>query len=254
MRRFMEAGRKQRRGMATARGGALALVAALAVGAAALAQAKDTVLMYGGKVASRKVRVINGESYVPVRDIAGALGLTVVPRPGVGIELTREGGANQVEGLRGKVGDTLFTGFWRFQVTGIKVYKNYERINSYYGETEIGPNGENDVLLAVECIARNGQKESAALRVLSDKTQVAGTDGTSMVLKDCDMRIDGARTYSAGVLPGAAHKVVLVFSVPKDFEPKDLVVTIGAGLDEKTERTLRIAVDPTNITAGAGAN
>lgn len=228
---------------ARTRKGAVALlgITAVAVGTA-FAQGKASVLIYGGKVASQRVRVINGESYVPIRDVATALGMKVVQRPG-GLEMTKAGGANQLDGLRGKVGDTLFTGFWRFQVTGIKTVEKYNRINSYYGETENSPN-DNEQLLVVECIARNGQKETAALRILQDKTQVSGTDQTAMAMTGCDMRVDGARTFSAGVLPGAAHKVVLLFSVPKDFTPKDLVVTIGANLDEKTERTLRIAVNP----------
>ena len=35
------------------------------------------------------------------------------------------GGANQVEGLRGKVGDMLFTGRWRFQVQDVQTVDTY---------------------------------------------------------------------------------------------------------------------------------
>lgn len=230
---------------------AAVFAAPVAVGGVALAQGRAMTLLYGGKPASARLRVIGGETYVPVRDVAKALGMEVVKRDAATLELTRAGGANQLEGTRGKVGDVLFNGHWRFQVNKIRVVRKYDRINEYYGETEIAPN-EGEVLLVAECTARNGRKETTALRVIQDKTAVAAQDDTTAPMVGCDMKTDGARTYSPGVLPGAAFKVVLCFSVPRDFQPKDLVVTLQANLEEETEGTLRFAVSPSDIS-GAGA-
>ena len=73
-------------------------------------------LFVEGQLASSDVRVINGTRYVPLKDVAAALHLHIVPEQGGGINLTHEGGANQVEGLHGVVGDAkeIFTGKWRF--------------------------------------------------------------------------------------------------------------------------------------------
>src|SRR5689334_457235 len=101
-------------------------LAGLAVGVgatAALAQAGRTLIL-NGEVASRDVRVIDGRPYVPVADVAKALGQTVVTRGG-GWEITAAGGANQIQGLQGKIGDTLFDGRWRFQVVAVEPVDSY---------------------------------------------------------------------------------------------------------------------------------
>src|SRR6187551_156373 len=92
-------------------------VSALAA-ASALAQ-NGVRLILNGKVASTRVRMINGAPYAPLADIARATGQTLVKRGG-GYEIIAAGGANQVEGLRGKVGDTLFDGKWRLKVTDVQ--------------------------------------------------------------------------------------------------------------------------------------
>src|SRR5436189_1690352 len=86
-----------------------------AVAAAASARAQGSVkLILNGKVASTDVRMINGRPYVPLADIARATGQVLVKK-GSGYEIIAQGGANQVEGLHGKIGDTLFDGKWRLK-------------------------------------------------------------------------------------------------------------------------------------------
>ena len=98
--------------MAAALGlGALAAAAALAQG--------GVRLILNGKVASTDVRMINGRPYAPLADIARATGQVLVKK-GSGYEIIAQGGANQVEGLHGKVGDTLFDGKWRFKVVDVQ--------------------------------------------------------------------------------------------------------------------------------------
>src|SRR5688500_15525819 len=93
--------------------GGLAVCASSAVwmlGTPAEGQGGKT-LVINGKVVSRDVRIINGRPYAPLADIARGMGQTLAKR-GSGYELAAAGGANQVEGLRGKIGDTLFDGKW----------------------------------------------------------------------------------------------------------------------------------------------
>src|SRR3954470_22446907 len=110
------------------RRGKLAGVAlTLGVTAAAFAQAGRSLIL-NGAVVSRDVRLIGGRPFVPVADVAQALGQTVVTRAG-GYEITAAGGANQIRGLQGKIGDTLFDGKWRFQVLAVEPIDSYRLHN-----------------------------------------------------------------------------------------------------------------------------
>src|SRR5439155_19373181 len=91
------------------------LVAAAGVGWAAQ---RATRVYLDGKLVSANVINRNGSMYVSVSDVASALGLHVVKRSD-GIDLTHAGGANQVQGMAGKVGDDLFNGKFRFKVVRV---------------------------------------------------------------------------------------------------------------------------------------
>jgi len=98
-------------------------LAALAV-CAAPAASGDT-LVVNGKTTSADVRSIGGSAYVKFSDVAKALGMVLVKRPG-GYELTKAGGTNQVQAVtQGKVGDVLFDGWWRFQVQNVEMTDSY---------------------------------------------------------------------------------------------------------------------------------
>lgn len=109
----------RRPGLPAAVGGAFVLLAA-----ASVAQAPGQKLILNGAVASTNVRVIGGQAYVPVADVAKALGQNVAKIAG-GYEIAAPGGANRVGGLEGKVGDTVFNGAWRFKVTGVHEADGY---------------------------------------------------------------------------------------------------------------------------------
>jgi len=67
--------------------------AGIACAGMALAGQAGMKLLINGSVASERVRVIGGEFWVPMKDVARALGMTVSTKAG-SIELAREGGAN----------------------------------------------------------------------------------------------------------------------------------------------------------------
>ncbi|WP_309690442.1 hypothetical protein [Armatimonas sp.] len=210
--------------------GALAVSASVAV---ALAPKK---LVLNGKVVSTGVITQGSESYVPVRDIASALGMSVRAIDG-GFELYREGGANRVEGLNGKLGEMLFDGIWRLKVKELKEVGSYtDRFTPNRPRTHMPKSGEK--LLILELQVRNGQKEQSYLDLnLADNkivTALTDTEGHSYPVRMYDMRTGSGQPFGGGgnwdqsesILPGAAYDFVAVASVPRDFAPKDMVFTL----------------------------
>ena len=206
-------------------------LAAVSAGYLWAAEAAST-LVVNGKVASRDVRLIGGKAYVPVADIARALGL-VVAKTGGGYQLTQAGGANQVEGVRqGKVGDELFTGKWRFQVTGWRFADQYQ--DRYYADGRtILPKGSRETLVVIDCRVRNGLK-TAQSPILTErqpgKTGLADDQDHSYPPLEYDARqaINKTQSYEAeSLLPGAAADFALVFSVPQGTKPKALVFSLS---------------------------
>src|SRR5437660_4786673 len=95
-------------------------LALLAPGSRSMAQG-GARLQISGHTTAADVRMIGGKPYVSLSDMARALGMTVVKKPG-GYALIAAGGANEVAArARGKIGDELFTGDWRFRVSAVTV-------------------------------------------------------------------------------------------------------------------------------------
>src|SRR5947209_2264248 len=87
-------------------------------GMAALAMAwyaQASRLFVNGTLVSSGMIERDGVAYVPLKDVAATFHLSV-NRTSRGYELSDSGGANQVSGVTGKVGDMLFNGYVRFQV------------------------------------------------------------------------------------------------------------------------------------------
>ncbi len=68
--------------------------------------------------------MVNGTPYVKLADVAKALNMTV-SRWGNDYALSAAGGADQVEGLQGKVGDTLFNRQFSLRVLEVVRTKRY---------------------------------------------------------------------------------------------------------------------------------
>jgi hypothetical protein len=213
------------------------LTLALGVGAAALAQSGKTLIV-NGQVASRDVRLIDGRPYVPLADVARALGQTVVTRAG-GYEITATGGANQIQGLQGKIGDTLFDGKWRFQVLGVEPVAAYTLRNKlttdyavYHNLAEL-TDGEfrpkaGQQLIVARCRLKNGLKDqNQALWWPNTDTHTALADdrGESYPPIAVDAP-EGAPFQSKPLLPGAGIDLAVLFAVPEGTQLKDLVFTL----------------------------
>lgn len=218
------------------RWGAPALL--IVVGCAGLAFAQGTLkkLMLNGKVASTRVRLIDGTAYVPVADVAQALGQPVHATP-EGYDISPAGGANQVQGLQGKMGDMLFDGTWRFQVNRVTEADKYQERYTATNPLEQKP-GDNQKMILVDITVKNGANEKKFLLmrdIPENLTALAGADGSSVKVTTYDMRTGSGKHFGGGgdwdstpdMLPGSQAKLTAIFLAPKDFKPKDLIFTLN---------------------------
>ena len=219
----------------------LVLTAGAATAALALASARLTV---GGQTVSTDIRILGGRPYVPLADMARAMNGTAVRHADGSYEIKRDGvdtttpsadvvtpapagGAGEVHGTRGKVGQMLFTGKWRFEVLGV------DRVAAYDSKflpdaRNFTPAGDTEELVIVRCRLKNGQK-TAQKAMLSPihPHNIALTDneGQSYAPTDFDKR-GGSLDEGPSLLPGAQTDFAVLFSVPKGAALKDLVFSL----------------------------
>ncbi|MEA2554392.1 MAG: hypothetical protein QOJ65_2568 [Fimbriimonadaceae bacterium] len=180
-------------------------------------------LYLNGALASSSVIEVKGTAYVPVKDVAKALNMTI-SKSGRGIELSPAGGANMVQGLEGKVGDELFNGFARFKV--LEVIRGKKYTNRFSGDNqEITPYPENQDLVVVVCRIKNASKEMLPVGLpagnLTGLTDMDEHTVTPMNGVSTDIP-----TRGANLLPGSAVDFALTFQVPEKAVLKDLVYEV----------------------------
>lgn len=232
-----------------------ALGAALAASAYALSLAGS--LTIEGHTTAADIRTINGSAYVRLADVGKALGMAVVAKGGGSYELTKAGGANQVGDLSGKIGDTLFDGKWRLRVVSLGTPDTYTMNSNseLYNEgerahrdrrTRLVEAGRGYHLVVVGVRIVNAMKTKETLwTALSDKrvhTALADTEGGSH--PPVGMDFEGAPIQTEPMLPGAGMTFNLVFSLPSDANPKDLIFTLLSNHSEDKGRDARISLAP----------
>lgn len=205
---------------------------------AAWAMSSGITLKMNGKVASGDVRTIEGKTYVPIGDVARALGMVVVKKGG-DWEIKKAGGTYQVGDLSGKIGDVLYDGKWRFQVLGVEKPDSFKmRTDSYpYDSYSVSTydrdsrtmrpkDGYNLIIIKVR--VTNTQKVPQTLwTAISDKalrTALTNTDGESFPPLAYDY--EGAPTVTKAMLPGSSMTFPIIFGIRNDAVLKDLVFTL----------------------------
>jgi hypothetical protein len=218
------------------------LQAALATGALALSLAACASaapkLTMNGKVASTKVRTINGAGYVSIADMAKALGMVVVKK-GDGYEIKKPGGTYQVQDLTGKMGDVLFDGKWRFQVLSVETPESFKMrtesspydhysVSTYDTETRTFRPKESYKLIVIKVRITNAQKVPQTMwTAISDKTmRTALTDSDGQSYPPLDYDYEGGPTVTKPLLPGASMTFPIIFGVREETVLKDLVYTL----------------------------
>lgn len=178
--------------------------------------------------------MINGEAYVPVADVARALGQTVSKRPD-GFAIAAAGGANQLGSRQGKIGDVVFTGEFRFQVLDVQLVPSYTSRFAQRPFTTEATGAEQ--LAVVTCRVKNGTKTRQELvydigRYGGPNTALTDTDEHSYLPWNggaglpYDVHRDEGAPVGAYLLPGAAQDFAIVFSIPQSATPKDLVFSL----------------------------
>lgn len=188
--------------------------------------APKTTLKMNGKIASTKLKTIGGIVYVPVADVARALGQKVVSTAS-GLELTAASGTYQAGNLSGKVGDLIQTKKYSFQVLSVETSSSYA--SKYLKEPEtFVPDGPEDILYVVNCRIKNtlNKPQGPVLATgVASNTAITDYDGQGYKALAYDSRI--AKDYSgASMLPGAQNTFAVLFSVPKSAQVKDLVFAV----------------------------
>jgi hypothetical protein len=237
----------------------LKLIAAaftLGLAAAAPVLAGETLVM-NGATASADVRTLNGSAYVKLSDVAKALGMVLVKRPG-GYELTKAGGANQVQGVtQGKVGDVLFDGKWRFQVLSVQKPDSYTMktpgvepsswprdIIEYSSATRVLKAKPGYQLVVLQCRVTNGVKEKRTLWTAStdkqNNTALTDTEGSSYTPVGYDF--EGGPTQSKWLVQGAALSFPILFSVPETAQLKGLIFTLKNNQTDEKANDVRVSL------------
>ena len=180
-------------------------------------------LYVNGSLASSNVIDVKGTAYVPIKDVAKALNMTVT-KTSRGFEMGPAGGANMVGGLTGKVGDELFNGFHRFKVVEVIRGKSYT--NRFSGDNQaITPYPEGDDLVVVICRIKNATKTTENLGLPGGElTALTDMDEHSISPRN-GVSID-VPSRGPNVLPGAAVDFALTFDVPAGAKLKDLVYDV----------------------------
>ena len=179
-----------------------------------------------GKTIATNVKMVDGKPYVSLSDLAKGMGMTLQKTP-TGYKLVSAGGANALAGkLTGNVGDELFTGEWKFTVRSVATGNVYRPV--YNGEKDpYHPKAPGETLVIVNCRIKNGNPRTERIDFFD---AVSNADHGSLTDSDehgyrtmlCDVKLNYYR-YAVDTLPGAAVDFALIFSVPKETKPKDLV-------------------------------
>ena len=177
------------------------------------------------------------------------------PRPAKPIP----GGASQVEGLSGKVGDVLFDGHWRFQVIDVKTgldsyalnvpiseqdYAKFHDVAEFDNATHTFTPKEGYKLVAIKCHVKNGQKNTEQVDgyLGNPKTALADDQENSYPPIAYDMYSKGA-WITKELLPGSGEDLTLLFAVPPTAKMKDLVFTLKNWSDNNG-RNVRVSLAP----------
>lgn len=199
----------------------------------------STKLFVNGTLASSGVIERNGVAYVPVKDVAANMKLSLV-KTARGWEIGTAGGATMVMGVNGKVGDTLWNGYFRFQV--LKVTRGKEYTNQFSGDNQkVTPYPEGFDLVVVTCRIKNGTKAKETVFLPAGSTTGLTDDAEHSFAPRSGLSID-VPSRGVDLLPGAAADFALTFDVPANSKLKDLVYEVSSTAGSASHKPFRVNV------------
>ena len=257
------------------RANAALVVCGAALASAALAQAGGrSTVMFQDAVVSQDIRVVNGRPYVPLADMAKALGGFAVKTasgyqiktkaadteaagvgdtgtPGMG-EMAGLNGATA--GLSGKLGDTVSDGRWAFQLADYKAQDTYTlQRDGGVDAAKLGGNADVNggtidakpdySVVTVICRVKNRQKQPQAFASGGGWDTVLIDDkGVSYAPIGWDQA--GGMLATRPLPPGATAEVTAIFLVPFGTNLRDAVFTL-ANVADRTPHDVHFALGPT---------
>ena len=181
-------------------------------------------------------RMIDGSVYVKLSDVAKALNQTVTNQGGTYM-VAPAGGANMLQGTKGKKGEELFTGKWKFTVTDVQRTDSYMlRFADSKFELTADPGQD---LVVVTCRFKNAVNKTVYM-YFNGLQNTSLTDMKEQSHKPKWMDVGGG--VASNMLPGSAKDFAIVFSVPEGAEEKDLVYTVEPVTSEFGMVDLRISL------------
>jgi hypothetical protein len=242
------------------------LVFGAGLAGAAFAQAGRTVV-FNDAVVSQDIRVIGGRPYVPLADMAKALGgYALKTASGYQIKTKEQltagattGGTGTgptgpiTAGPSGQLGQTLSDGKWRFQMVDYKALDTYTIQRDGGVDTgRLGGNATADdktvnakpdySVVAVTCRLQNGQKQAQSFATgAASHTVLIDDKGTSYSPIGWDE--DGGPQATKPVPPNGSADVTALFLVPFGTHLKDAVFTL-ANVSDRAAHDIHISLEP----------
>ncbi len=173
-------------------------------------------------------------------------------------EITKAGGAGQIgDKNSGKLGQTLFSGEWRFQVVSVETVDTYK---PEFNQEWVAKPKQGETLVVVHCRVKNGTMKKETIAFERDAEAVtrhgilnnALTDANEQAFSPIatDVRPDSSYygLVSASFLPGAAIPFNMVFSVPMGTQPKSVLFSAARvnidTIDKKHVTDFRVSLVP----------
>ncbi|MDX6446267.1 MAG: hypothetical protein QOH71_3341 [Blastocatellia bacterium] len=160
------------------------------------------------------------------------------------------------EGLKGKVGDVISDGQWRFQVVSMQTPESYamktdaepydyKNLASFDLAKRLFTSRTGYKLLVFQCHATNAQKSPKRLWVaVSDsaniRTALSDMGGSSHVPIGYDF--EGGPIQTKPLQPGETIAFAVIFSLPQDAHPKELLFTLAANGEREQSKDVRISL------------
>jgi hypothetical protein len=142
--------------------------------------------------------------------------------------------------MRGKIGDMLWDGKWRFQVISMETAEKYEAarqadiqadysiyspVADWDAQRTITPK-EGNTLVVFRCLAKNGVPTPRALYCVPAFTRTALTDMDGVSYPPIAYDMPGSVFQSRTVTQGGTLRFAVLFAVPKEAKLKDLIFTL----------------------------
>ncbi|MBC7807582.1 MAG: hypothetical protein H7145_15725 [Akkermansiaceae bacterium] len=214
---------------------AATLLLGFAAGAVAQSKSRLTILQ---NTISTDARKIGGRLYVPVADIAKAMGWKLtVAGSAISLQppkkLVASGGntSSPEYPMSGAAGEEFGNASYRFKVTNVAEVAEYGR--KYTNGIALGGavnTTASEKLVVIDCVLTNATAEREEFCFSRDRyaenTMLLDKSGESLAPAAIDVAADELNPPGAFALAGANVRFALVFRVPQAWEPKALVYTI----------------------------